>query len=363
MATFYDIYQNYLQNPYSGVNAIDPVQGTGSLQVKPIVPTGGGSNSGFTFSTPTKEESEATLTEGMTDVGENKFRGLGSMAIGGILSAINPVLGMAYSLSDPNSMTRQVLGNIGFNSTTEGSVPTNDFSENVDGFSAADYGGGIGPGEGGQAASEAGMSEGMSDLAEGGIVKKKYATGGVVRKKYANGSMGINPVASIPSVTNIGEAILDSVGFTRHVADNQLLADAVARGEISPQDYNVLGGYNASQRMGLTPGMTALGTLAYQAFDKTPNVGSASRNVMGSIFGPMTPNQRNVYDSIMAGDTGVGTFGGYNDFDGTEGTFSTDTSDTGASSGGVDSAGDGGDGYATGGRVFYLQGGLASLLG
>jgi hypothetical protein len=38
MATFYDIYQNYLQNPYGGVNAIDPVQGIGSLQVKPIVP-------------------------------------------------------------------------------------------------------------------------------------------------------------------------------------------------------------------------------------------------------------------------------------------------------------------------------------
>jgi hypothetical protein len=187
MATFYDIYQNYLQNPYGGVNAIDPVQGIGSLQVKPIVPTGGGSDSGFTFSTPTKEESEATLTEGMTDVGENKFGGLGSMAIGGILSAINPVLGMAYSLSDPNSMTRQVLGNIGFNSTTEGSVPTNDFSENVDGFSAADYGGGIGPGEGGQAASEAGMSEGMSDLAEGGIVKKKYATGG--RVSYLQGGI------------------------------------------------------------------------------------------------------------------------------------------------------------------------------
>ena len=62
-------------------------------------------------------------------------------------------------------------------------------------------------------------------------------------------------------------------------------------------------------------------------------------------------------------DSTDGPFGGYNDFDGTEGTFSTDSSDTGASSGGVDSAGDGGDGYATGGRVFYLQGGLASLLG
>jgi hypothetical protein len=43
---------------------------------------------------------------------------------------------------------------------------------------------------------------------------------------------------------------------------------------------------------------------------------------------------------------------------GTEGTFSTDTSDTGASSGGVDSAGDGGDGYATGGRVGYAEGSI-----
>jgi hypothetical protein len=41
------------------------------------------------------------------------------------------------------------------------------------------------------------------------------------------------------------------------------------------------------------------------------------------------------------------------------GTFSTDTSDTGASSGGVDSAGDGGDGYATGGRVGYAEGSIA----
>jgi hypothetical protein len=59
-------------------------------------------------------------------------------------------------------------------------------------------------------------------------------------------------------------------------------------------------------------------------------------------------------------DSTDGPFGGYNDFDGTEGTFSTDSSDTGASSGGVDSAGDGGDGYATGGRVSngldYLSG-------
>ena len=29
MATFYDIYQNYLQNPYGGVNAVSGVQGVG----------------------------------------------------------------------------------------------------------------------------------------------------------------------------------------------------------------------------------------------------------------------------------------------------------------------------------------------
>jgi hypothetical protein len=63
-------------------------------------------------------------------------------------------------------------------------------------------------------------------------------------------------------------------------------------------------------------------------------------------------------------DSTDGPFGGYNDFDGTEGTFSTDSSDTGASSGGVDSAGDGGDGYATGGRVRYAGGsGLYYLTG
>jgi hypothetical protein len=62
-------------------------------------------------------------------------------------------------------------------------------------------------------------------------------------------------------------------------------------------------------------------------------------------------------------DSTDGPFGGYNDFDGTEGTFSTDSSDTGASSGGVDSAGDGGDGYATGGRVEYAGGSFLKTIG
>jgi hypothetical protein len=37
MATFNEIYQSYLQNPYAGVNAIAPVQGIGSLQIQPVL--------------------------------------------------------------------------------------------------------------------------------------------------------------------------------------------------------------------------------------------------------------------------------------------------------------------------------------
>jgi len=131
-----------------------------------------GSDSAPAFTTPTKEESEATLTEGMTDVGENKFRGVGSMVMGGILSALNPVLGAAYSLSDPNSITRQALASIGYNPVTEGSINGpfggyNGFTGTEGTFSTNTSDTGA---SGGQAASEAGMSEGMSDLAEGGRV-------------------------------------------------------------------------------------------------------------------------------------------------------------------------------------------------
>jgi len=128
--TFDELYKYYVQQGFTKpISGVAPAEGIQTLIPKAIIPTtgGGGSDSGPTFSVPTKEESEATLTEGMTDVGENKGIGsLGSMAIGALFSAINPFLGMAYSLADPNSMTRQVLSKIGFNPTTEGSIGSTD---------------------------------------------------------------------------------------------------------------------------------------------------------------------------------------------------------------------------------------------
>ena len=146
-----------------------------STVIPPLYINDGGDSS-MSFTTPTKEESEATLTEGMTDVGENRFGGLGSMVMGGIVSAINPVLGMAYSLANPNSITRQALAGIGFNPVTQGSINNSiDNQVDVDAMDR-DQAGDMGPS---QAESEAGMSEGMSDLADGGIVRKKYADGGL----------------------------------------------------------------------------------------------------------------------------------------------------------------------------------------
>ena len=192
MATFYDIYQNYLQNPYSGVNALPGVNpSSGIMNTNTISPIRGDSNN-FAFSVPTKEESEATLTEGMTDVGENKGLGsLGSMAIGGILSAINPVLGMAYSLADPNSITRQALASIGFNPTTEGSIGSTDgpfggyggfdgtegtFSTSTSDTGASESSGGSTGGDNSNA-SEPGGSDSMGSFANGGRVF--YLQGGL----------------------------------------------------------------------------------------------------------------------------------------------------------------------------------------
>ena len=112
-----ELYKYYLTQytqPTVGVSPVSPLL--------TVAQPGGSDEKSFDIKTPTKEESEYAMNQGMTDVGENKFSGLGSMILGGAVSALNPLFGVAYSLADPNSMTRQILGNIGFNPVTEGSI-------------------------------------------------------------------------------------------------------------------------------------------------------------------------------------------------------------------------------------------------
>ena len=181
MATFDEILSG---GGVTAVSGVDSVQGIETLIPKKLIPeVDGGSDSGFTFS-PTTSATGTTMG----------FQDLGGMVLGGILSAINPVLGAAYSLVNPNSITRQVLGSIGFNPVTEGSVPNTDFTTNEDGFGAADFGGGTGPGEGGgfdsaaedsdQSGGDAGSTSGTDSAGDGG---DGYATGG--RVNYLQGGL------------------------------------------------------------------------------------------------------------------------------------------------------------------------------
>ena len=74
MATFNEIYQSYLQNPYAGVNAIAPVQGIGSLQIQPgigslqIQPSVASTGDSTTTTTPTPTGVPSTFQPTMMDM-------------------------------------------------------------------------------------------------------------------------------------------------------------------------------------------------------------------------------------------------------------------------------------------------------
>ena len=114
MATFNEIYQSYLQNPYAGVNAIAPVQGIGSLTnpmtTQPISGVGGAES--------TTESPEAGV-------------GLKGMSIGQAIARLAQVVSLPFS---------PVPGIIGFGiEGITGKTPMQAV------MSALGMGGGIGP--------------------------------------------------------------------------------------------------------------------------------------------------------------------------------------------------------------------------
>jgi hypothetical protein len=96
----------------------------------------------------------------------------------------------------------------------------------------------------------------------------------------------------------------------QHFDQNQMLKDAVARGEITPEQYNVLGGYDVQQT--LSPGNPVLGGIGNligstgynviqslkgeQPFSDIP--GDVMRNVQGG-FGLISPELKQTYQDIV----------------------------------------------------------------
>jgi hypothetical protein len=107
----------------------------------------------------------------------------------------------------------------------------------------------------------------------------------------------------------------------KHFDQNQMLKDAVARGEITPEQYNQLGGYDVQQTLSLgNPVLGGIGNLigstgynvvqslkGEQPFSDIP--GDVMRNVQGG-FGLISPELKQTYKNILAQGAGQYQTGG-----------------------------------------------------
>ena len=94
-------------------------------------------------------------------------------------------------------------------------------------------------------------------------------------------------------------------GYKQHNINNQKLKNAVALGLISNNEYNILGGYDVNQTMGLDPFMTGVTSGLYNVYQTIKGdqpaseiYGDVKRNVEGS-FG-LPEELQTKYDNIMA---------------------------------------------------------------
>ena len=89
-----------------------------------------------------------------------------------------------------------------------------------------------------------------------------------------------------------------------HFANNQKLKDAVALGLITNDEYNILGGYDAKQTLGMGPVDTGLSSLAYNVVQSFKGdqpfsdiFGDVARNVKGASS--ISPELQAKYENIM----------------------------------------------------------------
>jgi hypothetical protein len=91
-----------------------------------------------------------------------------------------------------------------------------------------------------------------------------------------------------------------------HFANNQLLKNAVKKGILTNEEYNILGGYDATQTLDLGPIDTGLASLSYniaqsvlgnQPFSDIP--GDVARNITGAKKGGISPELQTKYENII----------------------------------------------------------------
>ena len=200
MATFNEIYHSYL-NGVQGIAPISGQQGITSL-AKPIVPnTNDNANTSTNYSSNFNQDPNAKSMYSNYYMDNLGFKdifggisGLASKAMGypslGYAVAANNNLGLDFSGFSPGGGPGMSYGA----SNYSGAVDTGDYGREADNNS-----------NGGVSASEAGMGDGMSDLAKGGRAGTDgYAMGG--RVNFAEGS-DIIPFEKIKLFDLLGEEL------------------------------------------------------------------------------------------------------------------------------------------------------------
>jgi hypothetical protein len=398
MATFYDIYQNYLQNPYSGVNALPGVNpSSGIMNTNTISPIGGDSMGVSPVASINTNPNVTNTTPGTGIMGTNvsfsdigKFlnnpvvQGVGSFILGGVPALGNFVKGQIGAELLGRAISPMIQARLaaedstgGFRGPQAGDLSYTDYSDADIGPMGPQAGdntgntntntGNTGFGDDNDGYGNDGDSSGVDSAGDGG---DGYATGGRVgyaeggtttyltpteffetsdtRKEWAKildeldeivySGQYANPEkaeyiknledkknklyaqswdeyykseadAALKQQTTPTEDFSDYLNTTtintnvqtaptvaeqmmspedaltpltpdinplqQHFDQNQMLKDAVARGEITPEQYNELGGYDVQQT--LSPGNPLLGGIGNL-------IGSTGYNIAQSLI-------------------------------------------------------------------------------
>jgi hypothetical protein len=134
MATFYDIYQNYLQNPYSGVNALPKVNpSSGIMNTNTISPIGGDSMGVSPVASISTNPNVTNTTPGTGIMGTNvNFSDIAGKALSFLMNPPMFIANLAATQvfgKSPMDMAMEAMGIGGFRGPQAGDLSYTDYSD------------------------------------------------------------------------------------------------------------------------------------------------------------------------------------------------------------------------------------------
>jgi hypothetical protein len=215
MATFYDIYQNYLKNPYGGINALPQVNpSSGIINTNTISPIGGDSMGVSPVASINTNPNVTNTAPGTGIMGTNISYSDAGKALSFLMNPPMFIANLAATQvfgKSPMDMAMEAMGIGGFRGPQAGDLSYTDYSDADIGPMGPQAGdntgntntntGNTGFGDDNDGYGNDGDSSGVDSAGDGG---DGYATGG--RVGYAEGS----PLSQIYTTGNLAEQIMST---------------------------------------------------------------------------------------------------------------------------------------------------------